>query len=86
MLDEPGGATRPARPRSRAHSDRSCREPRARLFLVVLFVLVALAGASFFRHPLAVLLVFWRFLGLVLRAAFGTAQPFRDGLWPLPSP
>jgi hypothetical protein len=52
----------------------------------VLFVLVALAGASFFRHPLAVLLVFWRFLGLVLRAAFGTAQPFRDGLWPLPSP
>jgi hypothetical protein len=40
---------------------------------VVLFVLVALAGASFFRHPLAVLLLFLALpLGLVLKAAFGT--------------
>ena len=43
------------------------------LFLLVLFVLVALAGASFFRHTLAVLLVFLALpLGLVLKAAFGT--------------
>jgi hypothetical protein len=47
--------------------------PGLALFLVVLFVLVALAGASFFRHPLAVLLVFLALpLGLVLQAAFGT--------------
>jgi hypothetical protein len=47
--------------------------PGLALFLVVLFVLVALAGASFFRHPLAVLLVFLALpLGLVLKAAFGT--------------
>jgi fumarate reductase subunit D len=36
-------------------------------------VLVALAGASFFRHPLAVLLLFLALpLGLLLGAAFGT--------------
>jgi hypothetical protein len=47
--------------------------PGLALFLVVLFVLVALAGASFFRHTLAVLLVFLALpLGLILRAAFGT--------------
>jgi hypothetical protein len=47
--------------------------PGLALFLVVLFVLVALAGASFFRHPLAVLLLFLALpLGLVLQAAFGT--------------
>jgi len=47
--------------------------PGLALFLLVLFVLVALAGASFFRHTLAVLLVFLALpLGLVLKAAFGT--------------
>jgi hypothetical protein len=62
--------------------------PGLALFLVVLFVLVALAGASFFRHPLAVLLVFLALpLGLVLRARLGPASAFsRSGCWPLPSP
>jgi hypothetical protein len=47
--------------------------PGLALFLLVLFVLVALAGASFFRHTLAVLVVFLALpLGLVLKAAFGT--------------
>ena len=47
--------------------------PGLALFLLVLFVLIALAGASFFRHTLAVLLVFLALpLGLVLKAAFGT--------------
>jgi hypothetical protein len=43
------------------------------LLLFVLFVLVAIAGASFFRHTLAVLVVLLGLpLGLVLQAAFGT--------------
>jgi hypothetical protein len=47
--------------------------PGLALFLLVLFVLIALAGASFFRHTLAVLVVFLALpLGLVLKAAFGT--------------
>ena len=47
--------------------------PGLALFLLVLFVLVALAGASFFRHTLAVLLLFLALpLGLILKAAFGT--------------
>ena len=56
--------------------------PGLALFLLVLFVVVALAGASFFRHTLAVLLVFLALpLGLVLKAAFGTgASLFAIGL------
>jgi hypothetical protein len=43
------------------------------LLLLVLFVLVALAGASFFRHKLTALAVLLALpLGLVLEAAFGT--------------
>ena len=48
--------------------------PGLALFLLVLFVLVALAGASFFRHTLAVLVVFQ-----VIRRAgeYAIARPAR---------
>lgn len=43
------------------------------LLLLVLFVIVALACASFFRHTLAALVVLLALpLGLLLQAAFGT--------------
>jgi hypothetical protein len=51
--------------------------PGLALFLVVLFVVVALAGASFFRHTVAVLLVF---LALPLAAAIAVIHTIADTL------
>src|SRR4029079_5497234 len=66
--------SRPARGRVRKRTRIGAAvSPGLALFLLVLFVLVALAGASFFRHTVAVLVVFLALpLGLVLKAAFGT--------------
>src|SRR5580765_2417517 len=69
-VERPRPARRRIRERARIGAAMS---PGLALFLLVLFVLVALAGASFFRHTLAVLVVFLALLlGLVLKAAFGT--------------